>query len=144
MDSSEIRQIVKEKYGQAASRVQTGGGGCCSAEDAREFPRGAGPDANSIAPAVDGTFARAFIRARKPVAGDVRAGGRIYLQVFDPAMCCSSGVCGPAVDPQLPRFAADLEWLASKGVAVERQHTLQETSLVSADTCTASLANRSA
>ena len=32
-------------------------------------------------------------------------------------MCCSTGVCGPAVDPQLPRFAADLEWLARKGVS---------------------------
>ncbi len=42
------------------------------------------------------------------------------LQVFDPAMCCSTGVCGPSVDPTLPRFAADLEWLKSKGVQVER------------------------
>ncbi len=42
------------------------------------------------------------------------------LQVFDPAMCCSTGVCGPSVDPTLPRFAADLEWLKSKGVEVER------------------------
>lgn len=42
------------------------------------------------------------------------------LQVFDPAMCCSTGVCGPSVDPTLPRFASDLEWLKSKGVHVER------------------------
>jgi hypothetical protein len=42
------------------------------------------------------------------------------LQVYDPAMCCSTGVCGPTVDPALSRFAADLEWLKSKGVAVER------------------------
>ena len=33
------------------------------------------------------------------------------VQVYDPPMCCSSGVCGPNVDPVLPRFAADLEWL---------------------------------
>ncbi len=31
MDSSEIKEIVKEKYGQAASRIKSGGGGCCSA-----------------------------------------------------------------------------------------------------------------
>lgn len=43
-----------------------------------------------------------------------------YLQVFDPPMCCSSGVCGPSVDPKLPRFAADLDWLRSQGVQVER------------------------
>jgi len=48
------------------------------------------------------------------------------LQVFDPAMCCSTGVCGPSVDPVLPRFAADLEWLKSKGVQVERYNLAQE------------------
>jgi arsenite methyltransferase len=42
------------------------------------------------------------------------------LQVFDPPMCCSSGVCGPSVDPRLPRFAADLDWLRNQGVQVER------------------------
>ena len=48
------------------------------------------------------------------------------LQVFDPAMCCSTGVCGPSVDPALPRFAADLEWLKSKGLEVERYNLAQE------------------
>ena len=38
------------------------------------------------------------------------------IQVFDPAMCCSTGICGPSVDPQLVRFAADLAWLKSQGV----------------------------
>ena len=50
----------------------------------------------------------------------------IKVQVFDPAMCCSTGVCGPAVDPVLPKFAADLEWLKSKGVHVERYNLAQE------------------
>ena len=35
------------------------------------------------------------------------------LEVFDPAMCCSTGVRGPAVDP-----AADPEWLKSKGIHI--------------------------
>ncbi|MCU0872581.1 MAG: arsenite efflux transporter metallochaperone ArsD [Pirellulaceae bacterium] len=48
------------------------------------------------------------------------------LQVFDPAMCCSTGVCGPQVDPQLPRFAADLEWLRNQGVEVERYNLAQQ------------------
>src|SRR5664279_3614152 len=48
------------------------------------------------------------------------------LQVYDPAMCCSTGVCGPSVDPVLPRFAADLEWLKSKGVQVERYNLAQQ------------------
>ncbi len=50
----------------------------------------------------------------------------LKLQVFDPAMCCSSGVCGPSVDPTLPRFAADLEWLQSKGVQVERYNLARD------------------
>jgi AhpD family alkylhydroperoxidase len=48
------------------------------------------------------------------------------LQVFDPPMCCSSGVCGPVVDPELPRFAADLDWLKRQGVAVERFNLAQQ------------------
>jgi len=48
------------------------------------------------------------------------------VKVFDPAMCCSSGVCGPSVDPQLARFAADLDWLAGEGVSVERFNLAQQ------------------
>ena len=48
------------------------------------------------------------------------------VRVFDPAMCCSSGVCGPSVDPQLARFSADLEWLKAQGVSVERFNLAQQ------------------
>ncbi|MCU0621184.1 MAG: arsenite efflux transporter metallochaperone ArsD [Gemmatimonadales bacterium] len=41
-------------------------------------------------------------------------------------MCCSTGVCGPSVDPQLVRFAADLDWLKGAGVAVERFNLAQQ------------------
>jgi arsenite methyltransferase len=37
-------------------------------EDAREFLRGQGVDADAIAPEVDGKFFSAFVRARKPSA----------------------------------------------------------------------------
>ena len=50
----------------------------------------------------------------------------IQVEVFDPPMCCSSGVCGPSVDPVLPRFAADLEWLKTQGVTVERYNLSQQ------------------
>ncbi len=50
----------------------------------------------------------------------------ITLQVFDPPMCCSSGVCGPSADPILARFAADLHWLAGQGVKVERYNLAQQ------------------
>jgi len=48
------------------------------------------------------------------------------LRVFDPALCCSTGVCGPSVDPELARFAADVQWLKSKGVQVQRFNLAQE------------------
>lgn len=48
------------------------------------------------------------------------------IQVFDPAMCCSTGVCGPGIDPALARFAADLDWLSSQGVSVERFNLAQQ------------------
>lgn len=48
------------------------------------------------------------------------------VQVFDPAMCCSTGVCGPSVDPKLVRFASDLHWLVNHGVKVERFNLSQQ------------------
>jgi len=48
------------------------------------------------------------------------------IEVFDPAMCCSTGVCGPSVDPELARFEADLRWLAARGVNVTRYNLARE------------------
>lgn len=49
------------------------------------------------------------------------------LQVFDPPMCCSTGICGPKVDPVLPRFLEDFHWLANQqGIAVERYNLAQQ------------------
>lgn len=48
------------------------------------------------------------------------------VQVFERAMCCSTGVCGPNVDPILVRFAADLEWLKGQGVEVQRNNLAQQ------------------
>lgn len=42
------------------------------------------------------------------------------IEVFDPPMCRSSGVCGPNVDPLVTAFAADVEWLAGHGIEVVR------------------------
>lgn len=50
----------------------------------------------------------------------------IRLQVFDPPMCCSTGICGPSVDPALTRFSADLDWLSRQDVAVERFSLAQD------------------
>ena len=49
-----------------------------------------------------------------------------HIQVYDPAMCCSTGVCGPEVDPALPRFAGLLAQLGGAGVKVERYNLAQQ------------------
>jgi len=48
------------------------------------------------------------------------------VQVFDPAMCCSTGVCGPQVDPHLATFESDLRWLGTQGAQVTRYNLGQE------------------
>lgn len=48
------------------------------------------------------------------------------IHIYDKPMCCSTGVCGPEVDPVLPRFAADLDWLKSQGHQVERFNLAQQ------------------
>lgn len=48
------------------------------------------------------------------------------IQVYDKPMCCSTGICGPEVDPVLPQFAADLDWLKGQGHAVERYNLAQQ------------------
>ena len=49
------------------------------------------------------------------------------LKIYDPAMCCSSGVCGPSVDPVLARFAGTLDAISRLGtVAIERYNLSQQ------------------
>lgn len=42
------------------------------------------------------------------------------VAVYDPPMGCLSGYCGPDGEDALTAFEADLDWLSSNGVAVER------------------------
>jgi hypothetical protein len=48
------------------------------------------------------------------------------LDVYDPAMCCATGVCGPQVEPHLAQFEADLRWLGGQGATVTRRNLGQE------------------
>ena len=49
------------------------------------------------------------------------------LKIYDPAMCCSSGVCGPSVDPVLVQFAGTVQALAAlPGIQVERYNLGQQ------------------
>jgi hypothetical protein len=38
------------------------------------------------------------------------------VEIFDPALCCSTGVCGPSVDPELVRVATAIFFVREKRV----------------------------
>ncbi|SCC93412.1 Arsenical resistance operon trans-acting repressor ArsD [Thiomonas sp. X19] len=42
------------------------------------------------------------------------------IQVYDPALCCSTGVCGVEVDQSLVSFSADADWAKQNGAQIER------------------------
>ena len=48
------------------------------------------------------------------------------LQVFDPALCCSTGVCGVDVDQALVSFSADVDWAKQNGAQIERFNLAQQ------------------
>lgn len=48
------------------------------------------------------------------------------IQVFDPALCCSTGVCGVDVDQQLVDFSADVDWAKQQGAQIERFNLAQQ------------------
>lgn len=48
------------------------------------------------------------------------------IQVFDPAMCCSTGVCGTEVDQNLVNFSADVDWAKQNGAMLERFNLAQQ------------------
>ncbi len=48
------------------------------------------------------------------------------IQVFDPALCCSSGVCGVDVDQALISFSADVDWAKQNGAQIDRFNLAQQ------------------
>ncbi len=48
------------------------------------------------------------------------------FEVYDPAMCCSTGVCGTDVDDALVNFANDVKWMKAQGIDVQRFNLGQE------------------
>jgi len=47
------------------------------------------------------------------------------IEIFDPALCCPTGLCGPNINPDLMRIAAAVEALQRQGVDIER-HNLRD------------------
>lgn len=42
------------------------------------------------------------------------------IRIFEPAMCCATGLCGPSIDPDVLRISTLLSSLKEKGIVVER------------------------
>ena len=57
--------------------------------------------------------------------GQATSSERVF-EVYDPPMCCSTGVCSLSVDTVLIEFAQNMEWLKRKGVDVVRYNLSQQ------------------
>ena len=113
------------------SLAQSGATACCGIGEERTEPlheRMANLlsqfDANAYAASVRVYAVKQPTSAAKPPTDRTYAN----VQIYDRALCCSTGICGPQVDPVLPRFAADLEWLSNQRHDVERFNLAQQPS----------------
>ena len=48
------------------------------------------------------------------------------IRIFDPPMCCSTGVCGPEADDEPAQFAAAISWAQKNGASVDRFNLAQQ------------------
>ncbi|MBT2755858.1 arsenite efflux transporter metallochaperone ArsD [Mesobacillus foraminis] len=48
------------------------------------------------------------------------------VEIFDPALCCPTGVCGPSVDPELTRVATAIFLLEKKDHDIKRYNLASE------------------
>ena len=73
----------------------------------------------------DGVIRSAFIRATKPgthVRSAPEESRMPSVRVYEPALCCNTGVCGPDVDQALIDFTADLNHLSERGADIARHN----------------------
>lgn len=90
----------------------------------------AGVDVEAAIAGLDGVIRSAFIRATKPSLASASPTPTTTAQethmpaihVFEPALCCNTGVCGPDVDQSLVDFSADLDYLTSRGADITRHN----------------------
>ncbi len=51
------------------------------------------------------------------------------IEIFEEAMCCPTGLCGPSINPDLLRISAVLDTLKRKGVNISRHNLKDEPQL---------------
>ena len=48
------------------------------------------------------------------------------IQIFDPALCCNTGICGVDTDQSLVLIAADIDWAQLQGAKIARFNLAQQ------------------
>jgi len=82
-----------------------------------------GLDVDATIDTLDGVIRSAFIRGTKPAAlPNSQETAMPVIRVYEPALCCNTGVCGPDVDQALVDFTADLNHLAERGTDISRHN----------------------
>jgi len=64
------------------------------------------------------------------------------IEIYDPAMCCSTGLCGPALDPVLVKMNDAVMALKKQGVEVERFNLSQQIKAVMSNMTVAELIHK--
>lgn len=126
--------VVMETGADLNVYAQAGSGGCCSKDGS--CGSGTPPLHDGLAKVLKDFDANAYAASvrvhavksnpQTTIQSDKGETPMSRIEIYDKPMCCSTGVCGPQVDPVLPRFAADLEWLKSQGNLVERFNLSQQ------------------
>ncbi|QDS95909.1 Arsenical resistance operon trans-acting repressor ArsD [Roseimaritima multifibrata] len=109
------------------------GGDCCGSPDSCSSDNSLHDGLANVMKSFDANQFAASVRVHATKAGGAPAAAtlqpsqsaRRVVEIYDRAMCCSTGVCGPQVDPELPKFAADLDWLKEQGHDVSRFNLAQ-------------------
>jgi len=63
------------------------------------------------------------------------------IRVFEPALCCNTGVCGPDTDAALITFTADLGYAKEQGIDIERHNLANDPGAFVADPTALALLN---
>jgi SAM-dependent methyltransferase len=103
------------------------------AADLRPEDIPAGFDVDEAIGDLDGVIRSAFIRATKPGGATATTVEMPVVRVYEPALCCNTGVCGPDVDQSLVDFTADLGHLAERGADISRHNLANDPTAFATD-----------
>jgi hypothetical protein len=90
----------------------------CSSIDA---PSAAHPESASCGCSADQSAGAATASITQDIGRAMPVSAR-QVVLYEPAMCCQTGVCGPSIDQELIDVRESLRWVQSQGAAVTRHN----------------------